>query len=265
MAQPNSQTALQIVTDAYRAIRVLGDQDPALDQIKSDYGFSELQGMMDQWRLEGWLTDNANGQVNFTLIPGQDTYFVGPTGPDIVTPIPPAWIEYMFVTDNLTGSGGVGRTFPISLCAPEEFWRAGRATNTTTPYSMYATYLTDFPTASIKFYPIPAIGIQCTVVYPEHIAIPNTLNDTLTLSPGFRNAMVYSLANILTVAYPTDATGQVATMAAKYMDRIKEARRKPNPSALLDPAVSQSGTGGRMRTSRQGLYDICSNAFVGSL
>jgi hypothetical protein len=257
---PNVQTALEIVTDAFRAIRVLADEETSLDQQKATLGFRELCGMLDQWRLEGWLTDNANGIKSFNLVVGKADYSVG-AGGDIDLLIPPAWISQAFLTD----ANGAGRTYPLGLCANEEFYRAGRSVNVNTAYSMYATYITTYPMASLKLYPIPALALQCTIVYPEHIAIPATLNETLVLSPGFRNAMVYALASVLTIAYPTDASGDVRSAAVAYMDRIKASRSIPVPSAILDPAVSTWGSGGRMKTSRQGLYDIKSNAFANTL
>ena len=263
-ANPNSQTCLEIVSDAYRALRVLIEGEPTPNSDQTTLGFKELCGMLDQWRLEGWLTDNANGQLDFLITPNKADYTIGTSIPaaDIPQVMPPAWISSIFLSDSVQAA--TGRTYPVQVCAPEEFWRASRATNTLSAYSLYATYLTDYPVSTLKFYPIPAVPIKCTLVFPEHIAVPTSISDTLALSPGFRNAIVYCLANVLSIYYPTDASDKVASAAAKYMQRIKDAKNIPVPSLMHDPAVSNSGTGGRLRAASGGLYNIRSNSFVGN-
>ena len=259
MGTPNSQTCLEIMTSALQAINVLAEGEP-LDAYKATVAFGELQGMLDEWRLDGFLTDSVNGLLSFQLVPGQKDYTVGPMG-DVVTTIPPAWIEQAFLTDT-----GVGRTFPVGVSAGEEFWRAGRSTAATSPYSLYCAYLSNFPTATIEFYPIPSMAITCTLVFPEHIAVPMDPSETLTLSPGFRNAVVYGLANRLCTYYPTqDPEGRVATTARLMQDKIRSARKHPTPNTMLDPACNTWGTGGRMKTTRQGLYDIKSNGYSNTL
>ena len=256
---PNLQSPLTIIEAAYRVLGVLADGAPLSDSLVN-VAFPELCGMLDSWRLEGFLTDSTNGQTTFNLTANKNIYTVGPAG-DVPMSIPPGWLDQIFLSDTATQ-----RTYPVALCAGEEFWRAGRNTSITSPYSLYATYLSDFPTASIEFYPIPAISIPCTIIYSEHIAVPTTTTSSMALSPGMRNGIVYSLANILTLFYPTQDNAQrIQQAAADFQERIKDARKHPTPGALLDPAANTFGSGGRMRTSRQGLYDIRSNSYVGVL
>lgn len=258
-SNPNSQTALEVVTDAFAAIRVFSEDEETLDAKKAALGFKELCGMMDQWRLDGWLADNANGVLTFPITQGKSEYTVGP-GEDVDVPVPPSWITQCFLTEN-----GAGRTYPVPVVANEEIYRSGRSTNTSTPYGLYLSYVTEWPVSRISFWPIPGLSLDCTIVFPSHVAVPATLNDPMDLSPGMRNALVYCLAAVLSIYYPTDASGDVKVAAAKYVERIKAARTVPVPSSMLDPSVSQPGTGGRNRTSRQGLYDIKSNSYVGRL
>jgi hypothetical protein len=211
------------------------------------------------WRLDSSLGQHWEALAHCTIVPQQDTYTVGPTGSDLVTgderpeAILKSWID----------SGSV--TYPMNQVPGQEYFRAPRNKNASTSHPYTFFYSQAYPEGSITMWPKPSMAYDLYIQYVCQLTIPTSLSTVMSYGPGYNQALIFGLAQLLATTYNISAP-DISAAAAQYKQMIRQSRKRNIPSALLDPAISIKGSAGQSNASLRGpLYDITSNSFVGNL
>jgi hypothetical protein len=251
------KTALEIVYAAYELIGIKSEHDNNFPAAKADYALTVLQSMLDMWRLDSSLAQNWDAISECTLVPGQDLYMVGPQG-DLYTVgdrpegISKAWVQ------------SANKTYPMQQVTADEYYRAPRTLNNTTTYPFTYFYSTKYPLGEIVMYPAPNTEVSFSIMYSAPIAAPETLAETVSYGPGYIQAIIFNLAQLLAVTYHIDDP-KVDAAAAQFKSQIRASRKRMVPGAIIDPAATVRGTAGHNLASTPGaMYDINSNSIRGS-
>ena len=194
--------------------------------------FDELQRLMDSWKLDRLLKVFSE-TASFTIPSGQDTFTVGPTG-DLVMETP------MNIVNAWSFNGS--QDIPIGVMADTELWRSWRDQNAMVSYPKYFRYAYSEPNATIQIYPKCNQPINFQFGYDVNPTIPQTLGDTVTVQPGWMNALVYNLASaiILPLNIPiNEQVERIEARAAEYRAKIKRHNIVPTPRAIIDPSLQR--------------------------
>jgi hypothetical protein len=178
-------TVIDIIT---RALKLTGIQSSNEDVDSDDAKDARLQinGIIEKWNVDK-LKSYAQSDVSFTLIPGQNTYTIGPAG-DFDTDRP-VRIENMFVRD----PGGQDLDYKVRGISFDEY-KAIRLKTIESYWPRYFYYNPAFPLGTLQFYPTPSkaytVHITEWIKYGDYAAT----SDTVALPTGFNELLVYQLA-----------------------------------------------------------------------
>jgi len=253
------RTALYIVEKAFEATRIKSEHDSGFPAERAEYGLQLLQSMMDMWRLDSSMAQTWDATAFCALVGGQESYTVGATGSDLVTGderpegILRAWIQ------------AANMTYPMVQVTGQDYYRSPRMTAVMSTRPATFFYSQEYPQGIITVFPKPSASYEMHIQYAAPIITPSALTDNVTYGPGYIQALIYSLAQLIAVTYNID-NPKIDAAAAQYKDMIRMSRKRQTPNAILDPMVSARGSSGHSNTTTQGpLYDINSNSFVGYL
>ena len=227
------ETAKKLITDSMRIVGYIASKEtPTPEDLQ--LGLDELQQMMDSWKLESLLSE-YDGTSSFTLQPNQTQITVGPNVlNNIVMAERPTEILGMWVTN------ASNQQVPVAECRDIEFWRSWRNSSMTTTYPTYFYFQPSYPDATLELYPQPSIQMTLNIAYRVTPIIPATLNDVMSYSPGWIQALKYNLASniALPLAVPLgEATQMIDSKAQQAKARVKRARIHPTPRAVVDPSL----------------------------
>ena len=206
-----------------RAIRLLQEgTDPSDDEL--DQGLEGLNAMMGTWANDG-LMCYAIRDESFNITNGTRSYTIGPSG-DLNTTRPVS-IEGAYVIVS-------GVSYPVTVLeTPQQY--AGLPTKTQTadwPNAVY--YEPDMPAGTLFCYLVPNQTVELHLLTKTPIGTL-ALGDTISLPPGWEDAIAYNLAIALSSEYENDPKQSVVLMARN----TKRAIRKTNTIPIVAaPALS---------------------------
>jgi hypothetical protein len=185
-------TVLDLIQDSLEEIGVYAPSEvpTAADANKA---LRVLNRMMDQWGARKLFAYNVNFS-DFTLTPGRQPHTIGPSaGSDLTTTFRPARIENAaLILNNVTPAVDV----PLRI-RDDDWWANQRVKDlaTNVPTDLY--YSPDIPDGSLYLWPVPSFAyglrLETWVSVGQFTALP----DTLSLPPGYHEAIMLSLAERL--------------------------------------------------------------------
>ena len=187
-----ADTVLDLIQDALEEIGVYAPSETptAADASKA---LRVLNRMMDQWSARKLFAYNVAFSA-FTLTPGTQPHTIGPgVGATFALAVRPIRIENAaLILNNVTPNVDV----PLNI-RDDDWWANQRvkALTTNVPTDLY--YSPDVPNGSLYLWPVPsfAYGLRLeTWVSAGQFA---ALTDTLSLPPGYHDAIMLSLAEKL--------------------------------------------------------------------
>lgn len=209
-------TALGIITSAMRKAGILvKNEQPSADEAAD--GLEMLNDLLDSISNDSLIV-YARTFENFTLSANDTTYTIG-IGGDFNT-VRPIKIITAYVR-----SGNID--YPLSLVNDEQY--ASITLKTVSGIPEFLNYTNAFPLGTINIYPAPSQGYQLFLVTEKQLST-FTLNQTVSLPPGWKRMLIYNLAVELApeygqevpqityqIAKDSKAEIKAAVMAAKAM------------------------------------------------
>jgi hypothetical protein len=228
---PGRINVLDLITTAFALLNVFlpGESIPASD---GTLAVTLLTGILDAWnahRPSVWTTT----VTDYTLTPHLTPHTIGPTGTFVVSSRPVS-IDRL----TLTASGA-----PLTV-RDVWWWQAQPSPDLTglTPTDCY--YDPAVPNGALYFWPVPTTA--AVVALETRVLLPTiSLASSLDLPPGYRQALIYTLAEVLSVPYGRPVSPQVEKTARQARARI-QANNVPIP-----PLFPEDG----------GLFDYRSRSF----
>lgn len=233
-----ADTALSIITDAFRQIKVYAPGVTLADQ-DAEQGLTCFNEMLDEWSNNEWMC-YANVEQSFTLVPGKQAYTIGTSGGADINATRPLAI--------LTGQGAAyitdvnGIRTPVNVIEQDQWNMIGLlTTQSQLPDTLF--YDPQFPLGILNVFPQPSIAY--TLSFDARLQLANlaNLNSAFSLPPGYRAACKNNLAIRLWPYYKQgDPTPFLIGLATQTLGTVKRTNTKQSPSTY-DSAVVSKGAG----------------------
>lgn len=215
-------TASEVVADSLRLIGVLGI-GKTMTAEDEQLGLRTLNNMLGTWATQRQLAYYTI-EESFTLTVSDGEYSIG-SGADFDTTRPQKIIG-AFIRNNSSD-------FVIDIIDRTKYTRISEKTLTGIPRYLY--YEASYPNGTIKIYPEPA---SADTLYIQSFKTFTTYakTTTVTLPPGYMDAIIYNLAAKLAPFYGRQLTTELAALAVGAKQNIKTLNATMQiDSILTDP------------------------------
>jgi hypothetical protein len=226
-----------------RAMRLIGaaatGETPSADELAD--GLTALNAMLSSWSLESLLVPSIVRE-EFSFIGGQQRYSVGTLG-DFNTTRP---VKIERVTVEIQGANAFET--PVDIVNVDQWVNISiRAVQSDIPTWVYieGTY----PLEYVNFWPVPSSAANKAVLYSQKLISSFTsVNDAVSLPPGYDDAIDYNLAIRLAPEYGKAISPEVAKIAQDTYANIKVKNSRPqylscDPGVLGVPSLFDWRTG----------------------
>lgn len=202
-------TALGIITSAMRKIGVLvKGEDPSADE--ADDGLEMLNDLLSSISNDSMVIYARTEDV-LTLSAGTATYTIGTGG--VLNTARPVKIINAFVR-----SGSID--YNLDIINDEQY--ASITLKTTGSIPQFINYTNGFPLGTLKFYPVPSAGYQLHLMSEKELG-QLTLNQTISLPPGWKRMLIYNLAVDMAAEYGQPVTPEIKLIADESKGEIRKA------------------------------------------
>jgi hypothetical protein len=228
-------TAQDIVTAALREIMIVRTgQTPATTELAD--GLAKLNRLLANWSTER-LVVYAMSRYTGTLIPSQQSYGIGVSGPDFVTTRPIS----IHSANILTAAGGF--VHPLKIVDEIEFSaKPGRSRTAKIPLKLW--YQSLYPNGLIWLWPIPSAAAILELFTWLQLTQFATLATSFDLPPGYEQAVVLNLAVALAPQFERQVSQQLADAAVKAKAAITGVNAPPSPGVAEEIQSSSAAQPG---------------------
>lgn len=202
-------TARDLITETFEDITVLAPGD-VLGETEATRALSKLTRLLDNWNAEREAV-YASRLVTYTLTPALQPHTIGPaaSSPTFTVTQRPVSID---AANLIIPSGTADIHYPLNL--RDDAWWASQpipALSTSIPTDLY--YSADWPLGQIYLWPVPSVAygleLQTRIVLADL-----ALDDTVSFPPGYQDAIILTLGEMLAPTYPPAvAQPEAAAMA----------------------------------------------------
>lgn len=244
-------TAQDIITGALIDIGEVGAGEVCSDD-DLNYGLIRLQGILDTWSTER-LSLYCVFQALFTLIANQQDYTFGPSAADFTSIGRPVLIQTMSIV-----LSGTTIELPMNMLTSKQ-WAMIPEKGLTgmLPTDVYLDQ--QFPNTGIHLAPIPSGTPGLKIFYWAALQQFASLADTLSMPPGYLDALKYTLMLHLSPAYEKPIDPAILALAQSKKAAIQtinaqilsgsfgESRTLHGPNigaAVVPPVMTPGGQGG---------------------
>jgi hypothetical protein len=218
-------TVLDLLTDSLADIGAIAIGEP----VPADEAASALRAfvqMVEQWNSEGLMAYNTETHV-FNLTPGQTSYTVG-TGGNFNIPRP-AQVLAAYNRDVR------GIDYPIYVTTNFQEYSEITYKTIQSPLVNVLYDNQDVPLKSLYLFPVPNTTDYTLVLWTSGAIDAGTaLSDTITLPPGYKQALEFNLAVTLSPRYGKAVTPDLMRMAIESKAQIKRVNTDVGTLAIPD-------------------------------
>ena len=222
-------TYADLVTEALAEIGAYAQGEvPSSDDMQ--FGLSKLNRIIDSWNAKR-RTIYSKDFTTYTLIPNHAPHTIGPTGDFVVASRP---IKILNASIVLVGTGPPTVNSPLTL-RDDDWWAANLVQGLTSGLSTDLYYNPAFANGQLNFWPISTVanGVQLETLF---ILTQVTQLTTISLPPGYKDALTYTLAEALCPSF-----GKTADLALIMLAR--ESRATIVVPNLASPRISTWDSG----------------------
>lgn len=203
-------TAQTIISGAMSALGALPSGDTPTTAENTD-GLAALNRMLDTWRNEQLMV-YAMRDESFSLVVGTKVYTIGPSGTGLVT-TRPIEIEHAWIL-----SGTI--SYDVDVIDNEQYDAIGyKDAQSTWPDRL--NYTPDMPNGTITVYPVPTAVNTLHMRTRTPLTAFSATTDTVSLPPGWEEAMIYNLAIRLAPTFQKEPSATVVQLARETKAAVK--------------------------------------------
>lgn len=230
MGSTVTTTARDLIRNAMLEIGAVATGEAASADEASD-GLVVLNRMLASWSTES-LFIYSNAPETFPLVNGQQVYTMGPSG-NFNTTRP---LRIQRISLQLTANSQVTE-LPVEMVNLEQ-WANIVIKAVTSPIALRCWASNTYPLETLNFWPVPS-AVNNIVIYSDKLITSfATINDVVSLPPGYEEAVHYSLAMRLAPQYGKQASAETIAFADKAIANIKRLNIKPH-YLTVDAALMQ--------------------------
>ena len=207
-----------VATILNRAVRLLGalPSGSSLGTNEMADALIAINAMLEAWRNDK-LMCYALQEETLTLANGTASYTIGPSGSLNTTR--PVTIEAAWILDN-------GVSYDVRRIEEADY-DALAVKTTSGVWPDRFLYRPTMPTGSLIVYPVPNASRTMKLVTRVPVLAFSASSDTVTLPPGWENALAFNLAIDLAPEYSTTASQEVVDRARIYKAAVKTINGRP--------------------------------------
>lgn len=218
-----------------RSMRLLGQigsgEAPTTDEYSD--GLTALNAMLDSWRNDR-LMCFAMQTLTLTLANGDDTYTIGTSG-DVNTTRPVEIYSAYIVASNIT--------YPVRIINEAEYAAIpAKADTADWPDKLLFRPTVASSLATVIVHPVPNATRTMKLVARVPVTAFSATSDTVTLPPGWEEAMAANLAIRLAPEFETQPSPAVIQMAKEALAGIKRTNSAAQPKRLYTELALLAGT-----------------------
>ena len=240
-------TVRDLATTALKEIGVLAEGQVMTAEEGSDT-LAAFNRLVDSWAAER-LQIYTVTRTTWTITSGTSTYLVGPA--QVVAVARPMYINAINFQDT---SVTPTVEYQLTLLTDDMYAQLSQKTLTSTyPNAAYynPTFTTAAPYGTIILWPVPTSTTLQGVLYaPLAIAQFSSLDDTVSLPPGYQRMIVKNLALEMAPTFEKNVSELLAVQASKAIAVVKAANKRIR-DLNIDPSALVQGT-----KSWYGAYNI---------
>ena len=228
------QTARDLITQAFKVSGIRApSENPSAEDLQ--LGLQELNGLVDQWRLDEMWSPGVK-TYEFETIGGGLKYTIGVPSTDPLVPAPD-WPVVQSILDVHSMQVLIGNVWtPMRELAIGDYYRASQMEGMQVVPTTFAFNRTHDPYDLIMLLN-PSAGVWKVRVAINGIVENYTLDQMVDMPSGYFGCMQYGLAMILCVAYGLDS----ANMTSIYTSRLARIKRV---NGVQPPLLKLNGQGG---------------------
>lgn len=200
-----------------RSLRLLGQLEaggsPTSDE--SNDALMALNAMFSTWCNPAVMT-YALREESLTLADGDASYTIG-TGGDLNT-TRPVRIHHAYILD-------AGISHPVEIIEDHEY-QAIPSKTTESDWPTHINYRPTMPTGTLYVWPVPNATRTLKILTPVPLAAV-ALVDTVSLPPGWEDAMAYNLAVRIAPEYEAAPSVEVVRLAGQTRRAIAASNSRP--------------------------------------
>ncbi|TXH13059.1 MAG: hypothetical protein E6R03_11890 [Hyphomicrobiaceae bacterium] len=194
-------TIRDLITGSLRLIEEVGAGEACSAESAQD-GLTALNAMLGTWSIQGNLVYTETTET-FSLTASDPTKTIGATG-DFVTARP---IRVTAIVVNY----GTADQYSLRIIDAEEYAMINDKTLSGDPELVYVDG--NFPNMGMTFWPVPTQTQSVTIYSQKPLSEYSSINDTLTVPPGYERAFRYNLAVEIAPEYGKSASADVKSIA----------------------------------------------------
>lgn len=221
---------LELIRAALNVNNILIDgEDPSADDAKAT--LFQLNSMLDSWNADNLIRFTERNDI-FTLVPGQATYTVGPTG-NFVMPRP-TQIEsaQVRISDSVEYSMEV---------VSNEVYNSITIKSITNSVQRVIMYRPEYPNGVVSFYPTPSAANPVRITTKAPFTNLSTMTEIVDLPPGYQEAIIYNLALRVATGRNRPLSQAATDMARDSLATIKRNNTEDTPLDCGDPLGNRAG------------------------
>ena len=219
-----------LITGSLRLIEEVGAGEACSAESAQD-GLTALTGMIGTWSIEGNLVYTETTEV-FSLTASDATKTMGATG-DFVTTRP---IRITAIVVNY----GTNDEYSLRIIDAEEYAMINDKALSGDPELVYVDG--NFPNMGMTFWPVPNRTQNVNIYSQKPLSDFSSINDTLTVPPGYERAFRYNLAVEIAPEYGKSASGDVKSIAISSKAAVRSQNGQNDMARMrVDDALLTTG------------------------
>jgi hypothetical protein len=213
-------TVRDYISEALQLLGVIASGETASAADEAD-GLSALVRMLSRWSTEGLLIYTKTKET-FTLVASQQTYTWGAAG-DFNSARPVLINEVNILVNDVE--------YQVEIIN-EQQWASipNKSFSSDIPRFLFAEG--SYPLERINLWPKPSSSNSLVVYSKKPLTTYSSVNDTVTVPPGYEDAIIYNLAIARRAAYGAPLEADVYDDAKMFLANLKRKNHKAN---LLKP------------------------------
>lgn len=220
-----TRTALQVLTDALKLLGIVAGHEVPTSAEQQD-ALARLNELIDAWSLHAH-TLYVPRRVIVPLVPGQQTYTVGPGGDlDVPAPMDVAAASYLTV-------GALPVEIYLDLVTDQAYVGQPIKTQTGSPPAQL-TYTRGAPYGELWVWPVPTVATDLVLYWREPVQQFPDLVTPVDLLPGYARALRTNLAVELAPEFGRPIDPRLLQMAA---DSLADVKRENLPLVEIGSGV----------------------------
>jgi len=223
-----------IVTAALRELGVLASGEVATAD-EANSGLEELNRLVDQWAGERLLIYRVT-RTTWTLVSATQVYTVGTGG--TVNVVRPVYLDHVNFIDTSTSPDTEYKLTPLT----DDAWAAiaQKALTGTLPTNWH--YNPTFPTGTLSLWPVPTSStLQGALYAPQQVSEFASLDEVISLPPGYRRMLVKNLARDLAPSYDRPVHPELKEEAIESKATVKRNNRRLSDLSFDAAVLGGSG------------------------